>query len=362
MATYELYLDDPLGNRLAVLDHFTKLEWTRAINDVGELSLTFGGEQIDWLLFGLDRRVEVWRIADTGLSRLVRTYFLRWIARDTDADGRETITMGGPDYNYLLSRRIVDADSGSAGASKSAPADDMIKAIARENLGDLANVDRDLSPYGFEVAPDYSLAPTLTKEFCRRNVLTVCQDIASESGDQGTPLYFDIVTLTPTTMKLRTWIERRGADKTSTRTPFSLLRGTLASATLTRDWSQEVNHVYAAGQGTEAERKVIHVEDKTAIGASSFNRSEMLAEGSIYTTTASLTSYGRTVLRENRAKYRFQATLADAPGSRFQLDWDFGDLIAAEYDEEIFPCEVAAIHGTVTPDSETIEVRLDYYA
>lgn len=360
MASYELYLDDPLGNRIAILDHFTKLEWTRAVNDVGGLVVTFGSEQVDWRLFGVDRRVELWRSLDTGLSRLVRVYMLRRVDRDTAENGKAAVTFAGPDVNDLLARRIAEGDAGSAETDKTDNADDMLKAVVREAMGPLTNYDRDLTPHGFTIAADVGLAPSLTKAFSRRNVLTVCQDIAKASGDLGTRLYFDVVSPTPSTLQFRTYITQRGVDRTTVRTPFSLIRGTLASASVWRDWSQEANHIYAAGQGLEADREVVHVEDDDAINASPWNRCEALADGRNYTDTESLRAFGRTVLQERRATRRFQATIADMPGSRFQLDWDFGDLISAEYDEEIFDCEVAAIRGVVTPDSETISARLDY--
>lgn len=360
MAKYEVYLSDPFGSRLATLDEFHQLSWTRMVNDLGAFTMTFGSEQVDWRLFQPDRRVEVWRVLDTGMSRLVRVYLVRRIERETAEGGQRSVTIAGPDLNDLLARRIVAADAGSAEADKTDHADDMLKAIVREQLGASAGAARDYTANGFSVAPDVSLGPSLTKAFSRRNVLQVCQDVALASYDLGTPLYFDCVSPVPATVEFRTYTERRGADRRNSRTPFSLQRGTLASALIYHDWTTEVNHVYAAGQGVETDREVVEVSDANAIAVSPWNRCEGLADGRVYTTTAGLTSFGRTVLQEKRAARRFQAVLADAPGSRFQLDWDYGDWLSAEYDEEIFNCEVAAVRGQVTPDIELIEAKLEY--
>jgi len=360
MATYELYLSGPLGNRLAVIDEFHKLDWIRAVNDVGGMVLALGSEQADWRLFVQDRRLEVWRVLDTGVSHLVRVYFVRRVERETDDNGKAMIYVTGFDLNDLLARRIVAADAGSAAASKTDYADNMLKAVVREHLGSLAVATRGYTANGFTVAGDVSLGPSLTKAFSRRNVLAVCQDIALASLDLGTRLYFDVVSPTPSTMQFRTFTERRGADHSASRTPFSLVRGTLSSASVSQDWTTEANYIYAAGQGLEEAREVVEVSDAAAIAATPWARAEALADGRNYTTTASLTAYGRTALQERKAKRRFRATLADAPGSRFQLDWDFGDLVMAEYDDEQFACEVAAVHGVVTPAGELIEARLDY--
>jgi hypothetical protein len=227
-------------------------------------------------------------------------------------------------------------------------------------VGASAAAGRTWTANGLTVAADLGLGPSLTKSFSRRNVLAVCQDIALASYDLGTALFFDVVSPTASALQFRTYTTQRGVDRTASRTPFSLLRGTLASAAVSRDWSQEQNYIYAAGQGVEADREVVEVSDTAAIAASPWGRCEGLADGRNYTSTNSLTAFGRTALQERKAKRKFSAVLTDAPGSRFQLDWDFGDLVMAEYDEELFACHIAAVRATVTPDAETIEARLDY--
>jgi hypothetical protein len=360
MAGYELYLCDALGDRLATVTAFERLVWTRVVNDVGTMELRLGAAGENWRLWRQDRRVEVWRILDTGVTRLVATYFLRQVLRETDNSGLSRVTVYGYDPNYLLAGRIVAAPAASAMASKTDHADDMLKAIVREQLGATAPAGRSLTALGFTVAADTSLGPVLTKDFSRRNVLQVCQDIAKASLGLGVPLYFDIVNPTPSTLEFRTYTMRRGADKSSSRSPFSLLRGTLENASLSQDWTNEANYIYAAGQGLEEQREVVEVSDVIAIGATPWARREALADGRNYSTTASLTNYGRTVLQERRARRNFAATLADAPGSRYQLDWDFGDLLRAEYDDEQYVCHVAAVRGDVSDSGERIEARLEY--
>ncbi len=360
MTDYELYVADPLGNRLGTLARFERLDWTRVVNDVGTLTLQFGEEQTDWRLFGVDRRVEVWRVLPGGVSRLVRVYFLRYIRRQTDAQGRTTIILQGRDANDLLRRRIIDADAGDSNALKTLHADSLIKAYFDHELGSDASDGRDMTAFGLTREENLDIADTITMDAARRNLLMVCQDVCDAAAAQGQRLYFDIVSPTPATLRLQTFVGRRGADRRRTQRPFSLLAGMLAQAAVERDWTEEANYIYAAGQGGGEAREIVEVYDELALRASPWARCEHLADGRMNSTTEGLSDYGYRALQERKAKVRFEAWLTDAPGSRFQLDWDFGDLVTAEYADEVFDAEVRAVHGIVSAGEETIEARLDY--
>lgn len=363
MAEYEVYISDPLGNRLGTLSGFERMDWTRVINDVGTLTLQFGEEQTDWRLFDVDRRVEVWRVLPGGISRLVRVYFLRYIRRQTDHRGRTTILLQGRDANDLLRRRIVDADAGDNDALKTLHADSLIKSYFDHELGsDASTDDRDMTKYGLTKEPNFDLGVTITMDAARRNLLMVCQDICDAAAAKGQRLYFDIISPTPATLQLQTFVGRRGADRRGAQRPFSLLAGTLAQAAVERDWTEAANYIYAAGQGSGGGREIVEVYDDLAVRESPWARCEYLADGRMNSTTDALTDYGYKTLQERKTKIRFEAWLVDGPGARFQLDWDFGDLVTAEYGDEKWDCEVRAVHGVVSAGEETIEARLDHVA
>lgn len=357
-AQYELYLDDPLGNRLAVLDRYQRLEWARVLKGVGQVTLTFASEQVDWRLFAPDRRLEVWRVLDTGISKLVQVYFLCTPERATDAGGKATVVWGGPDRNDLLARRIIAYDTGSAGADKVDLADDLMKAYVYENLGAGAAAGRNMTAYGFTIAADLGLGPSLSCEYGRKNLLAALQEIAEASATAGTRLYFEIVSPTPSTLEFRTYTTLRGMDRTMRASPLSLWRGTLRDAKTRIDWQGTANHLYVGGQGVEEDRETVEVVDAIGVGASAWNRREMLVDAQSAEDTAAITAAGQGKLRELRAIKRFEGTLEDRPGSQFQLDWDFGDLVTAEYEEELFTCEVSTVHAVVEGATEIVDAKL----
>jgi len=70
---------------------------------------------------------------------------------------------------------------------------------------------------------------------------------------------------------------------------------------------------------------------------------------------------GRWALYYGRPKFTFGGTPLDTAGSRFGIDWDFGDRIPARYRGVNFEILVNAVTLNVDDKgNETISARLDY--
>lgn len=116
-----------------------------------------------------------------------------------------TATLVCEDAMSLLRQRVVAYANGTGQAAKTLQADDMLKALVRENFtGDRAVTN-------FMVQANKSLAPTISKEdMAWRTLLIICQEIAQASAENGTPLYFDIVADIGRNLEFRTYIGQRG--------------------------------------------------------------------------------------------------------------------------------------------------------
>ena len=68
--------------------------------------------------------------------------------------------------------------------------------------------------------------------------------------------------------------------------------------------------------------------------------------------TAELEAAGDEELGFRRGKKRFIANLLDAPGSRYGIDWDFGDQATANYGGLQFDIEVKIVYITVTENGD----------
>lgn len=358
MAEYELYLSTALGVRIAPLTRWTALTWSLSANGIGQVELALPAHVFDRGLYAVDRRLEVWRQPTGGAMGLAGVYLLRAVERATET--AQSVTLRGPSVDDLLDRRIVAYPAGSAQANKTGPADDLMKAFVRENLGSLATVAaRDLSAMGFSVQGDLGQAPEVTKGCAWRHLFPVLQELAETSAALGTPLWFRIAPVAGG-LELQTRVGQPGADRTGMAQPFSLESGALANARLVEDWRDEANHIYGTGQGIEDAREVVEVVDAEAQTASPYNRREALADGRTYSTTAGLTAFANNRLREGRARRTFMADLLDVPGARLGVDWEFGDRVVAQYEEERFEAVVTALRVSVQRGAEAVAARLEW--
>jgi len=358
--SHEIWLSDANGTRLTLLESVISFAYARVVNGIGAFSITlpntFSGGMIQ-----TDGRVEFWRD-----GRLQTAGLIRKMNYADDAKGLTTLVVGGVDMNDLLRRRIVAYAAGSVQASKSGHADDVLKAIVRENLGASATATRAWTGAGLTVQADVGLAPTMEKGFSWRNVFDVVKEIADSSATAGTPLYFDIVPLVglaSTPFEFRTYITRRGLDHSATSaTPvvIGVEFGTLATPSRDEDHADERNYIYAGGQGEGAAREIVEVSDLARIGISPFGRCEDFADARNESTTAGVTEAANAALRDGRPHKTFGGNIVDSLSCRYGIEWDFGDTLTATYLGAQYTAMIKAL--TIAVDAtgkETIAARLE---
>lgn len=367
MSEYTVLLYDAYGVPLTELGQFSYLELVRSEMGVGSLTLHLPPDY-DAYLFSegdliVDRRIEVYRQPFGGAAYLEgeTQFLLRDGTQVSEATQRTELSC--PDANDLLARRIVAYAAASAQASKTIdPADDMLKAIVRENLGALAtDTDRDWSAY-LMVAPDFSLGPNLSKAFSRRNVLTVLQEIAQASAEAGTYLTFDVVRVDAAMLDFRTYTGQRGIDH---RWPggvspvlLSEGRGSLRDVRSARKHRDEITYVYAGGQGEEAARTIGTASDTARIGQSPFGRIEQFVDARMTSDAASLADEADAALRAGQPRKSFSAQFAETPGVVYGLHIRWGDYVTAERAGESIDCRLSTIQITVSEGRENIGLSL----
>lgn len=362
MAQWQVWLDDPTGNRLALLDGLLGLSVSMIANDIGAFEVVLP-EDFDASLIRLDSLIEFWRAPEGGTFRLVRVGMVRKWVYSEDDDGNEFLIISGPDQMELLNRRIVGYAAGTGPTSKNTEADDLIKAVARENLGSSATAARDLSSFNFTVAPDLSLGPVIERKFAWQTVMTVLQAAADASGQAGTDLYFDLnpvlVSETQLGFDLRTYINQIGMD-VSASIFFGKEWGNLANPKLEQDYSEEINYVYVGGQGEGSDRNTLERQDAARIGVSPWNRREVFVDARNETSTAGLTAKGDAALQASRPRLRFSGALLDTEQTRYGIDWQFGDKVTVEYRGFQFGGMIRAVRLELNDDGdETVDCKVE---
>ncbi len=370
---YVVLLSDPLGNRQAVPLDYSRLAVAWAANSVSALTLTLPGGY-DRSLFGADWLLEVWRTAPGGGSSLLfdKVWFIRRPRLQVKATVVSwSLTAYCPNFIFGApgsdAGRSVAYNPVTAYTNKLDSADDVMKAIVRENAGSLAtDTARDLSAY-LTVQADLGAGASVRKEFARRNVLRVLQELAQASTTAGTYCAFDTICTTPPSqgsfaLEFRTYTGQRGNDhRASSGMPVLLGPdfGNLDDVELDEESTDEANYIYAGGQRVAGVQAIAPASDADRIALSPFNRRELFVEaGDTFDATA-LADEADSALRANRVRRVLTGTFLDTDQARFGVEWGAGDYLTAQVAGFSFDCRADGINIDFDRDGgETIRPTL----
>lgn len=339
MADYDVYLLRDDFTRLAYLPGYHSLRFVKSANAVGAFEIEF--PELDDSLLAVDRIVEIWRrTAEVPPWRVFSGPLRKW-PRKTLSDGARIISLVGTDWNNLLDRRVVAYQANTPQADKHGPADDLMKAVVRENLGRLAEADRDLTDAGFSVQTDASAGPVVSKAVEWRTVLRALQQFSEEAagetpGTSTDEVFFDVVHVGKDQLEFQTWVGQRGLDRTTGAGVcyFGLEHGNLDQPTLTYDHSKERNYVYVGGKGEGEDLVIEEVEDEDRVGASVWNRCEVYERAPSDISDGGLQSVGDGALAKYSPVRRIKGGLLDTKAARWGRDWNFGDRVLVRSEGE----------------------------
>lgn len=353
--TIELYT--PSGTALSLDLRWSKVEYALVENDVGVLSVEGPlAYPLSW--FERDCQLRIRRSVYSGTPYLEggAVWFLRNFRPRISEQGERVYSLRALHANSLLKRRIVDAVAGSSQASKTAAADDLIKAIVSEQFVSPTDTTRAMP---ITVGPNLGAAPSISKSFAWRNVLEVAQDLCAASAEAGTYLGFEVVP-SGSSLQVVTYTSQRGLDRTDdARAVFSLERRNLASGELEYDWEEEATRVIAGGQGEGALRNVQRAENSGASGSSPYALTETFRQATQSTSSTQVLDEAEAELWERRARVRFSGSAQQVPGSLYGVDYQWGDVVPVQFENLTFACRISTVHNTVTKaEGEKLDIRI----
>jgi len=341
---YFIRINDAFGNPMPDVGALYGLQVAQTVGSVGSATFSIPGDYpIDYLK--KDGVIEIWRHPQNGQPYLLfsKIWYLRQRTFSV-IDGQRAWTLTAYDPNYLISDpqgqrgRIVAYAADTAYSSKSDFSDDMIKAIARENIGALAtDADRDLSDF-LSIQADQSGGPNISKSFSNRVLLPVFNEICQASIVAGTYLAWDIVCTQPPLngsyqLELRTYLNQRGIDHRFTSNQPVLLGldyGNLDDVTIDEDWTNEVNYARVGGKGEGELRIYVSGADATRIGESPYNRREAFGNFSNVSDPVSLADEVDTALRAGTPRPNYSGRINPTAQARFDVEWGYGDYLTAQ--------------------------------
>lgn len=364
-ATYSLRLMNPLGEVMIDSLVFSSVQLGLKENERGRSTVNMPLEYLDGLSPSRDWLMEVWRSPEGGTPMLVGNTV--WLVRRN-----QTLLEGGSrgtrlqafDAKEILRRRIIAYAAGTPYVEKEAPADDVMKAFVRENLGSLA-VDTDRAIPNFTVAADTSAGPIVRIDGTRKNLLKLLQDISNDAEEAGTYVSFDMIwDANAQTFLFETFTGQRGVDRSSTSDdPLIVSLAPLDDVDLDDNWENESNFVYAIGRGSGLAIPVKTASDALSIGASPYGRIELLHNAGNAAQEDALQGEADLALRKALARTRFSARLIDGAGLLLGLDFNYGDRLIAQLDlgnvVRSFDCRLSALGLQVSGGDQSTSERVD---
>lgn len=367
---YAVWLCDDVGKRIQPIDNIIFMEYVKVVNAPGWFTVQTG-QEFDPALLALDRQIHIER-RPRYRDRMSIDFvgFLRHWQYLHEASVTQFV-LSGPDQNEFLQRRIVAYAAGTDNAQTSKAADDGLKDIFETNfLGSATDSDRDISGLGggVTVQSDAGDGPTITKGFSWRNVHMVMTEIAEAAKTAGTEVFFELAVndvdedTGQLSFEFRTTANKPGLDSTdSSGLPpviFGRKFGNITAVSLSYDYREEYNYVYAGGQGEGAKRYIAESSNQERIDASTWNRRELFADARNEEANNAVDDVADAKLAENRPRIRFEATIQDTEQARYGIDWRLGDKVTIREFGRKFDGFIRRVHIKFDNGQEDINVKV----
>lgn len=334
---YSLLISDAFGNRLLTNPYFFSGEYVRGENTIGSLTVRFPGN-ISSEFFKWHGRIEIWRSIDGAPATLVENtvWLINKITRQIS--GKERIwEIEAACANSILATRIVDYNQGNSYTLKLAAADDLGKAVVRENLGSLVtDSTRDISSY-LTVEANTTLGPTVKLAFENQNVFDVLSDLAEASAQLGTYLVFD-VTYEGNLFVFRSYTNYRGNDHrfpSGSAGPILIGPefGNFIGASVSTDYSSAWSRGIVSGESVAGVYAKARVNNTDLQSQSPFGLVESYetTQNQVADSTL-LTSEANALVRRGTAKIKIAGSVANTPNFVYGLHWGWGDFLTVQID------------------------------
>lgn len=187
-----------------------------------------------------------------------------------------------------------------------------------------------------------------------QNLLRVMQDLAAQVDSYGNRHYFQLLTHNGRTRLLtrRNYLNTDRSDKVF----FGFKYGNVSEIVVTSDYENEVNVVYAGGNGSQ-EEQLVHKVVQAQVNP--FFRSEEFVTFGEIEDRQTLEREGRRYLYANRARKVIKARVANTGYFRYGEHYQHGDLVTLVSEGGEYQCHIYAVAIQFSQNQENIDIYLD---
>lgn len=358
---YLLDILSPTGVKLKTVTSFISMDLVRAENEVGALSLKFPYNSAlrDYLV--RDARIVVNRVLPSGFSYVEgdTQWFVTVPAHEVFSD--RTISVSAHDNTGLLARRTIPYLTGSTQAELWDTASNCIKYIMRTNFGNLAtDPARDASAF-LTIDADDNLGPVVKISVAGMQVLDAIRQLSDASKENNVYLIYDIISdpINLNNFIFRIWKDARGVDHSISGTApvtISQENGAFTNPEFVEDYSNEVNVVYAGGEGVgSGQVNTVEIDSERAI-ASPFARREVYIQPPNCDDIDKLQTAAQAALRKGRPKIFLTGKVSDTRNIQYGIHYKYGDTVTATYRGKSYNCHINAIHIQYENRQEVLDI------
>jgi len=333
---YEIRLLDHDGSLIQILDQYTEVEFTRAVNGqfhngYGAFTLTGHVDLLPTEEFLLDRIIQVRRIGVGVSPVVVFEGLIRYRSPYMDDDGKMMYNIRGLDLKTLMKRRIIlPFPATRAFFSYSGPFTDAMRYLVITNCTFGALGDRKMYRLRVQTLTNDGIPLNLNYRY---TLLSDELDLLCQVGEGAdwdvfqNGAYVDFDVFYP-----RKGRDRRRGSGTAPEMVWSLDRGNIVSPAYVEDRLAEWTVVYAGGEGIGKDRVIVERENIAGRQDDSpWNRIERFTENSRETALSSITAMADAALVEHSLIRTFAVNASPNQVLTYGSKWNLGDICTGEF-------------------------------
>jgi len=333
-----------------------------------DLPIAVGNEIVDYL--ELDATVEIYRSYNNVKTLMFgkRWFLVLWREKE-DNYGQKSMRLLFYCCNNLIERRIVNYPAGSNKCKiDNEHADDAIKRILKQNMGNLAPARRDWSAY-IDIEDNFSLAPKISiEEFAHVKTSTVLENICTASMAQNNTYLTYNVGWQPETQKyvIATYVGHLGADRGikgqntlyfTVADDETLGFGGLGYASVAMDGTSRRTAIYCGGRDEGEKRIIVEVFDDDAISQSPFGLWESWQDARNLQTEDGVRKKALEVLNDRKAKFAINGHMSGSFTKYFGAEFGWGDVVAFKFKNYLYDIHINKVHFQINDNgSEDIKI------
>lgn len=349
----------------------TEIRYSVQLNGVGSLAVAFlsRANEVSTSQFSLDY-IQSITPKDTFID-VIRdgiiegTYLVSSFERGLDGTAAEYLVIGALSLEHLIARRILDPRDDSVQpnggyVTKAGPADTILRALLREQMGDLASSPRVTQGLYIPPTPGTGSGSGIRRRY--ENLLGIVQTITNASD-------IDILMQRSNGTQIDVTLAPRGTDQTyGEHAPlgpylvFAQQRGNLSNPAILWDSKEERSVVYVLGPGEGSNRALYVAINSQLSAASPFGRSETVSDlrQSTPNLVTELIVEGQNKLQELAAEIKFNFAMnPSAGGALYRTDWIVGDYCSVVSGEIIRDVRITSAEFFVGVDGEIVTVKFE---